>query len=122
VCAFLAGIFPQSLCGIEFWGVGRQIVDFNPFAVFPKPIPNVSVLMIGSAVLNVVNTAVFFEELADGRLQENHVGRGVEDFVDHIFELRCVKVNAAKNFYGFPFSRDWDVGLTPNPRPSSVQR
>jgi hypothetical protein len=68
-----------------------------------------------------VNTAVIFEELADGRLQENHVGRGVEDFVDHIFKLCGVKVNTAKNFYGLPFSGNRNVGLTPDPRPSSVQ-
>ena len=78
--------------------------------------------MIGSAILDVVNTTALFEKLADGCLQENHVGSGVEDFVDHVFKLGRVKVNATKNFYGLPFSCNWNVGLTPNPRPGSVQR
>lgn len=118
--SFFAGKLPQSLYGIKFWGVRWKIINLNPLSIFSKPVPNIAVLMIRSSILNVVNASTIFKKLAECRFQENHIGRGVEDFIEHKFKLRRMQVNAAKNLNWFTLSRHWNKWLATNSRPGSV--
>jgi hypothetical protein len=114
VRAFLSSVFPQSLYGIEFRGVGRKIVDLNPFAIFSKPVPYVSISVVRSAIMDVVNATVLFKEFGDRRFQENRIGPGFEDVVNHKIKLRRMKVYASKNLYRLSLASYRHHGLAAN--------
>ena len=92
-------VLPQRLCCIELRGVRGKIIDLNPFSIFSEPVPDVTVLVVRSAILDVVDSPIIFEQFTDCSFQKNHVGRGVEDFVHHIFKLTGMNIDAPEHLY-----------------------
>lgn len=88
VCAAVTGVVPNSLQGIEFWGVCRKIGNFDMFAMIAEPIPYGAVFVIGSIVLDEINflrkvTAQNFFEIFD-------ISLSVEDILEMIKEPGAV--------------------------------
>jgi hypothetical protein len=45
-------MLPETLRGIKFRAVGRELVDFEPMSVGFEPTPNIFIFVIRSVVLN----------------------------------------------------------------------
>jgi len=45
---------PYSLERVEFWRIWRKIVYFDIFAMCSKPLPHISIFVIGCVVLNQI--------------------------------------------------------------------
>src|SRR5258708_30230193 len=72
-------VLPQSFRGIQLRRVRWELVDFQPMPIFGKPSPDVSILVVGSIVLNQNGSlrAIAPRQL----LPESQVGGSIEDRV-----------------------------------------
>jgi hypothetical protein len=89
-------VVPNSLQGVELWGVGWEVEHFHVFAMVGKPQPNGLVLVVRSIVLDQINlarkiTAQRYFEILD-------VGLGVENLLEVVEEPKCVKLDGTKDF------------------------
>src|ERR1700733_3739808 len=115
----LASVLPESLGGIEFGRVGRELVDFQPVPVGLEPAPHLSVLMIRGVVLNEDGPAAAI--MRSKAMEEIQVGGGIEDRGLRIVEAGAPKLDSAQDLHALPFSADGDLGRMAKPAPGSVQ-
>ena len=79
---------PDSLQGIEVWGIGRQIEDLDIRPMRTKPIPDGAVFVIRSVVLNQINFSR--EVTAQNSFEIVNVSLCVEDSLKMIKETRAI--------------------------------
>jgi hypothetical protein len=72
-------VVPNSLQPIEFWGIGRQVVNLDVFAMSREPRPDVPILVVGGVVLDKVDSAG--KIMAKHSLQVFNISSGVEDLL-----------------------------------------
>ena len=114
-----ARIMPDSFQSIEFWGVRRQIVNLDVSAMGGKPLPYLSILVVGSVVLDQID---FLGKVASNQpLQVDDIGRSIEDFLKMVKETGRIEFDRAKDFQSLLLPGGGNFGLASYPRPGLVE-
>lgn len=87
---------PNSLQGVEFWGIGREVENFHVFAMVGKPQPNGFVLVVRSIVLDQIDFAGKVASQSGFEIVDISVG--VENFLEAVKEAKRIKLDGAEDF------------------------
>jgi hypothetical protein len=115
-----AGMLPEPFGGIQFRGVGRQLVHLQPMPVGLEPSPDLRVFVIGSIILNQNRPLA---AIAPGELfEEAQISGGIEDRLLTIVEPCAPEFDGAKYFYILALASDRNFHRATHPTPGGVQR
>ena len=93
---------------------------FQPLAVGLEPLPDVSVFVVGSVVLNQNRSLV---AVSPGQLfEEAQIGAGIEDRVSAIVEACTPEFDGTENLYAFALPANRDFRRATHAAPGGVQR
>lgn len=105
--------------GVEFRGVGRQLVNLQPVPVGAKPVPHRLLLMVGRIVLDQDRTVATIP--ADQPLQKRQVGHRVEYGVLLIVKSRLPQLDSAEDLDTLALPGDRNLGRMSNAAPGGMQ-
>ena len=115
-----AGMLPESFGGVEFRGVGRQLMHLQPMTVGLEPSPDLRIFMIGGIILNQHRP---WTAIAPGELfEEAQISRGIEDRLLTIVEPGSPEFDGSKDFYILALAGDRNFHRTAHTAPGGVQR
>jgi hypothetical protein len=89
-------VVPNSLQGVELWGVGREVEHFHLFAMVGKPQPNGLVFVVRSIVLDQIDFAGKVASQSGFEILD--IGVGVENLLEAVKEPKCIKLDGAEDF------------------------
>lgn len=112
-------VVPNSLQGVEFGGISREVEDFDVPAMARKPVPNTSVFVVRGVVLNQIN--FLREKSAKNFFEEFDVSVGIENRLEMVKESGAIQFDNAEGFEGVPLPRGGDFGLGAYTRPRLVK-
>src|SRR5882672_6684589 len=119
MCSVLARMLPKTFRGIEFWGVGWQLVNFEPMAIGFEPTPDIGIFMVGGVVLNEYRAT---PSVRPRQLFEKcEIGGSIEDRVLSIVEPGAPEFNRAQDLHTLAFSGYRDFWRKANAAPSRMQ-
>jgi hypothetical protein len=110
---------PDSFQGIRLRGVGWQIVNLDVFAMFGEPIPNISILVVRSVVLDQKDFA--WEIVSEKLFQVEDIGLGIEDLLKPVEESSGIQLDGAENFQCLFLPGSGNFGLASYSSPCLIE-
>lgn len=116
-------IVPKSFDGIQFGRIGGKQKDLDALAVFPKPVVDFRLLMIGGVVLDQIQpVTASIERGQQGPLQILDVGGSVEVLgLVAINKVSVIQGDTSQNFLSIALSASGNLRLGIQGRPSLVK-
>ena len=118
-----ARVMPDPFDGVELWGIGGEQVDLQAAAVRAEPIIDFGLLVVGSVVLDQVDSVIApVEARQQGVLQEMDIRVGIEVLrLMPVRKLATGDIDACEDLLAVSLPARWNLWLRIAERPCCVQ-